>query len=175
MSARIRVFIASSLDGFIAGPGGDLSWLPEPEPPQDYGFAQHMADTAAILMGRTSYDVVKDFDPWPYDDTPVYVATTRPLDDPPVPTVHAISGEPLDLVAAVQAVHGDGGIYVDGGALIRSLLDAGLIDELVVTIIPIILGAGTPLFAGSARRHELELVHSEAYENGFVQVRYEPV
>lgn len=175
MPARIRVFIACSLDGFITGPGGDLSWLPPLEPQQDYGYAQHMADTAAILMGRTSYDVVKDFEPWPYDATPVYVATNRPLEDPPAPTVRAISGDPLDVVAAVQAEHGEGGIYVDGGALIRSLLDAGLIDELVVSIIPVILGAGTPLFAGAMRRHQLELVHSEAWENGLVQVRYDVV
>jgi dihydrofolate reductase len=173
MPGTVRVFIATSLDGFIAGPGDDLSWLPHPTPGEDYGYADHVARTAAILMGRRSYDAVAAFDgDWPYGDTPVFVATARPL-DPVAPTVHAVTGDTAaDLLAAVQAQVGDGGIYVDGGALIRSLLDAGLVDELVVTIVPVILGAGIPLFAGAAIRHELELVGSEEYDTGLVQLRY---
>ena len=172
MPGRIRVFIASSLDGFIAGPGDDLSWLPAPDQAQDYGYAEHMASTAAILMGRATYDVAAGFEgDWPYADTPVFVVTSRPL-EPPVATVHVITGTPLELVEQVQAVVGDGGIYVDGGTLIRSLLDAGLVDEVTVTLVPVVLGAGAPLFAGAVRRHELELLHAEAYDNGLVQVRY---
>jgi dihydrofolate reductase len=176
MSGHIRVFIACSLDGFIAGPDDDLSWLPGFTPDEDYGYAVHMADTAAILMGRSSYEVAKTFEgPWPYGDTPVFVATSRPLGDLPAPTVHAVSGDPVDLIAAVQAEVGDGGIYVDGGVLIRSVLDAGLIDQLTVTIVPVILGAGAPLFAGAVRRHELELQRSQAYGNGLVQLVYDVV
>lgn len=174
MPSTVRVFIATSLDGFIAGEDDDLSWLPHPEPGgEDYGYGEHMAQTAAILMGRRSYDVVAGFDgPWPYDDTPVFVATSRPL-EPAAPTVTAIQGETAaDLLAAVQAQVGSGGIYVDGGALIRSLLDAGLVDELTITVIPVILGRGLPLFAGAAFRHDLELLGSEDYENGLVQLRY---
>jgi dihydrofolate reductase len=172
MAGQIRVFIAMSLDGFIAGPGDDLSWLPAPSPIEDYGYEAHMAGTAAILMGRATYDVVAGFEPWPYDDTPVFVATTRPLDAPAAPTVRAISGEPLDLIAAVQAEIGEGGIYLDGGSLIRSVLDAGLVDELTITVVPIILGAGSPLFAGVIRRHELELLELDDFDNGLVQLRY---
>ncbi|MDQ8045581.1 MAG: dihydrofolate reductase family protein [Patulibacter sp.] len=174
MSGTIRVFIACSLDGFIAGEDGDLSWLPPFTPGQDYGYAEHMAQTAAILMGRASYDAVRQFDgPWPYEDTPVYVATSRPLGEPAAPTVKAVAGDPVDLVAAVQADIGDGGIYVDGGALIRSLLDAGLVDEMIVTVVPVILGRGAPLFAGTAVRHALTLVHAEAFDDGLVQLRYD--
>ncbi len=174
MAGQIRVFIACSLDGFIAGPSDDLSWLPAPDPAEDYGYAEHMAETAAILMGRTTYDVVRAFDgPWFYGDTPLFVATTRPLgDDVPVPSVQAISGDPVEMIAAVQEQVGDGGIYIDGGVLIRTVLDAGLIDELVVTVVPVILGEGSPLFAGVVRRHELELIHAEAYDTGLVQLRY---
>ncbi len=177
MPAAVRVFIACSLDGFIAGEDDDLSWLPHPEPGgEDYGYGEHMAQTAAILMGRRSYDVISAFDgEWPYGDTPVFVATSRPL-EPAAPTVQAVAGHSAaDLIAAVQAQVGDGGIYVDGGALIRSLLDAGLVDELTVTLIPVILGRGLPLFAGAAVRHQLELLGSDDYENGFVQVRYRVV
>lgn len=173
MAAIVRVFIATSLDGFIAGPDDDLSWLPHPTPAEDYGYAEHMASTAAILMGRRSYDVISAMEgDWPYGDTPVYVATTRPL-EPAAPTVRAVHGATAaDLLAAVQADIGDGGVYVDGGALIRSLLDEGLIDELVVTVIPVILGEGLPLFAGARVRHALELIGSEAYDDGLVQLRY---
>ncbi len=175
MPGQLRVFIATSLDGFIAGPDHDLSWLPVPEPGgEDYGFAAFMAETAAMLMGRATYDVVDGMegDEWFYGDTPVFVATSRPL-EPKQPTVRAISGEPVDLVAAVQAEVGDGNIYVDGGTLIRSLLDAGLVDQVIVTVVPVVLGAGFPLFAGVVRRHELELLGTEAYDNGLVQLRYD--
>ncbi|MBJ7472675.1 MAG: dihydrofolate reductase [Solirubrobacteraceae bacterium] len=174
MAGHISVFIACSLDGFIAGPDDDLSWLPEPDPAagDDFGYAAFMAGTAAIVMGRNTYDVVAGFDgDWPYGDTPVFVVTSRPL-DPKAPTVKAISGDPVDVVAAVQQEVGDGGIYVDGGSLIRSLLDAGLVDDLTVTVVPVILGAGAPLFAGVVRRHALELVSSDAHDNGLVQLRY---
>lgn len=174
MPTAVRVFIATSLDGFIAGEDDDLSWLPVPEPGgEDYGYGEHMRQTAAILMGRRSYDVIAGFDgEWPYGDTPVFVATSRPL-APVTDTVTAVSGESAaDVLAAVQEQIGDGGIYVDGGELIRSLLDAGLVDELTITVIPVILGRGLPLFAGAAFRHQLELTGSEDYENGFVQLRY---
>lgn len=174
MAGTVRVFIATSLDGFIAGEGDDLSWLPVPVPGgEDYGYGEHMADTAAILMGRRSYDMVAGWDgEWPYGDTPVFVATSRPL-EPAAPTVTALAGATAaDLVAAVQERVGAGGIYVDGGALIRSLLDEGLVDELVVTVVPVILGRGVPLFAGAAIRHQLELTGSQEYDRGMVQLRY---
>lgn len=174
MPSTVRVFIATSLDGFIAGEDDDLSWLPQPEAGgEDYGYGEHMAQTAAILMGRRSYDVISGFEgDWPYGDTPVFVATSRPL-EPAAPTVHAVRGaSAAELLAAVQQEVGDGGIYVDGGELIRSLLDAGLVDELTITLIPVVLGRGLPLLAGAAFRHQLQLIGSEGYDNGFVQVRY---
>ncbi len=172
MSSPVRVFIACSLDGFIAGPDDDLSWLPEPPEGEDFGYGAFMASTAALLMGRNSYDVVAAFDAWPYGETPVFVATTRPL-EPVAETVRAVSGDPAALLAAVRA-ETDGGIYLDGGALIRAFLDAGLVDELTVSVIPIVLGAGAPLFAGTARRHALALQDVTAMAGGLVQLRYRP-
>lgn len=177
MSSRIRVFIATSLDGFIAGPDDDLSWLPVPQPGgEDYGFAEHMANTQAILMGRGTYDVASTVEgAWPYGDTPVFVATSRPLPDDAAPSVRAISGSATELIAAVQAAVGDGGIYADGGRLIRQLLDAGLIDELTITVVPVILGEGASLFSGTAVRHGLELRGVQAFDDGLVQLRYDVV
>jgi dihydrofolate reductase len=169
----VRVFIACSLDGFIAGPDDDLSWLPEPDGTgEDYGYGSFLAGTAAILMGRATYEVAARFDHWPYGELPVFVATSRPL-DPVASTVRAVSGAPAELLATVRA-HGDGAVYLDGGALIRSFLDEGLIDELVVTVVGVILGSGVPLFAGTARRHALTLAAVTPYPSGLVQLRYVP-
>jgi dihydrofolate reductase len=119
----VRVFIASSLDGFIAGPGDDLSWLP-PDGGEEHGYDELMAATGAVLMGRTTYDVVVGFEgAWPFGKTPVFVATSRPL-DPAVPTVRPVAGDPARLLAAVRGVT-EGGVYLDGGVLIRQFLAAG--------------------------------------------------
>jgi dihydrofolate reductase len=175
MPGSVRVFIATSLDGFIAGEDDDLSWLPQPiEGGEDYGYAEFMEGTAALLMGRRTYDAVIGMagDQWFYGDTPVYVATSRPL-EATRSTVHAVSGETAaDLLAAVQAEIGDGDIYLDGGTLIRSFLDAGLLDQVIVTVIPVVLGKGLPLFAGANFRKVLELQSSDAFDDGLVQLRY---
>ena len=172
MAGSVRVFIACSLDGFIAGPDDDLSWLPGLDQGEDYGYGVFMAETAAILMGRSTYDVATRFDKWPYGETPVFVATSRSL-DPVVPTVRAIAGSPSELLDAVR-VYTDGAVYLDGGALIRAFLDENLVDELTVTVVGVILGAGVPLFAGTARPHSLRLTAAIPYPSGLVQLRYVP-
>lgn len=168
---RVRVFIACSLDGFIAGPNDDLSWLPGPSADTtDYGYSDFMREVGALLMGRNTYRVVEGFDgPWPYGDCPVLVATRRPL-TPKAPTVRAVLGPITDLVAQARATAGDKDVYLDGGDLIRQGLDAGLVDELIVSIVPTILGAGAPLFAGVHGRHALTLVSSHAFASGLVQL-----
>jgi dihydrofolate reductase len=169
----VRVFIACSLDGFIAGDDGDLSWLPGPDPSgEDYGYGAFMADTAAILMGRGTYDVAATFDLWPYGETPVFVATSHPL-ELATETVHAIDGSPAELLATVRG-RTSGAIYLDGGALIRAFIGDELIDELTITVVPVILGSGIPLFAGTAGRRRLRLLSATPYPSGLVQLRYEP-
>jgi dihydrofolate reductase len=124
-------------------------------------------------MGRSTYDVAAGFELWPYGTLPVLVATSRPL-DPVADTVVPVSGTPAELLEAVRR-QTDGHVYLDGGALIRSFLDAGLVDELVVTIVNVILGSGAPLFAGVARSQRLELTSATPYPNGLVQLRYAPI
>jgi dihydrofolate reductase len=216
MPGEAHVFIACSLDGFIAGPDDDLSWLTgpdsataegdgEPRPESggepgaesggepgaegggepgaeggadeerdDHGFSAFFAKVGALLMGRRTHDVVAGFDEWYYGDKPVLVATTRPLDNPAAPTVRAVSGTPEEMLAQAREAAGDKNVYVDGGRLIRSFLDAGLIDEMTVSVIPIILGEGIPLFAGVARRHKLELIEMSPSGGKLVQLRYRP-
>lgn len=171
MVGRVRVFIACSLDGFIAGPGDDLSWLPPPGD-DDFGHGAFMAAVGAILMGRRTYDVVTGFDAWPYGLVPLLVATTRAL-TPAVPSVRAVSGSIASLIHDALAAAGGRDVYIDGGDLIRQALDAGLLDELIVTLVPVILGEGLPLFAGAGRRHGLTLVEHRVAA-GLVQLTYRP-
>lgn len=179
MAGAVRVFMATSLDGFIEGPDGDLSWLPEPEPgddprepPPDYGYHAFIAQIGAMLMGRNSYDFVAGYDgPWPYGEMPMLVATHREL-EPAQPSVRAVSGTIAELVAEARAAAGDRDVYVDGGDLVRQALDAGFVESIVLTVVPVILGSGTPLFTGAQRR-QLRLVGCERFDDaGLVQLSY---
>ncbi|MCB0968445.1 MAG: dihydrofolate reductase [Ilumatobacter sp.] len=165
------MFIASSLDGFIAGPDDELDWLDFPD--IEDTFTPFFAEVGALLMGRRTYDVASGFDEWGYGDTPVLVATTRPLPDTH-PTVRAVTGSIDDMVAEAKRVAGDRDVYLDGGELVRQALDAELVDEMTVTMIPVVLGAGRPLFAGVGNRHELELQHHRDIGSGLVQLVYRP-
>ena len=170
------VYIGTSLDGFIAGPDHDLSWLPEPpaDSGEDHGWAAFIADIGCHLMGRGTYDVVAAMDvAWPYPERDTIIATHRPLDDPP-PRVYAAQGSIQDLVARARECAGGKDVYIDGGNLIRQALDAGLVDEMIVTQCPIVLGGGHALFAGTKQRHPLKLVSVRELTDGVVQVTYVP-
>lgn len=182
-TGRVRVYIASSIDGFIAGPDDDLSWLPgsdghgsveQTREEGAVGYDEFMANVGALLMGRRTYDVVCGFDgDWPYGDRPVLVATHRAL-DPEVDAVRAVDGTIAEMVAvALEAASGKD-VYLDGGALIRQALDASLIDELIVTMAPVVLGAGHALFAGVTRRHRMEIQSHHRFDGGMVQLRMRP-
>lgn len=173
---RVRVYIATSMDGFIAGPGDDLSWLPDPPEGsgEDYGWGAFIADIGALLMGRGTYDAVQGMGvDWPFPDHDTLVATNRPLPDPP-PRVEAVGGNIADLVTTARARAGGGDVYIDGGKLIRQALDAGLVDEVTVTLVPVVLGAGHPLFAGAAGRHRFSLVSHRPLPGGLVQLTWVP-
>jgi len=185
---RVRVYIASSLDGFIAGPHDDIAWLDAPRPawapmaappwastaPDAVGYDEFMADVGAILMGRRTYDVVAAMDvEWPYGDVPVIVATGRPL-EPEAPSVTTASAPIDNLVAEAREAARGKDVYVDGGSIIRQALDAGLIDELIVTLHPTLLGAGHPLFAGVESRHHITVRDVRRYGDGLVQLTLTP-
>ncbi len=170
---RVRVFCATSLDGFIAGEGDDLSWLPPPDPSgDDGGFGALLAEVGALLMGRRTYDAVAGFGgPWPYGELPVLVATSRPLASA-VPTVRAIGGDIHALIDEALRVAAGRDVYLDGGTLSRAALDAGRVDAVTVTVIPVVLGRGLPLFAGCRERRELRLVGTRRFGPGAVQLHY---
>lgn len=179
--SRVRVFIACSLDGFIAGPNDDIAWLqpseeagPDDAKPAEDTFTPFLTEVGAMLMGRRTFDVVAGFEgEWPYGDLPILVATKRPL-QAAQESVQAIGGSLENMVDAAKATAGDGDVYLDGGSLIRSALDEGLIDEMTITMIPIILGSGLPLFAGVSKRHDLEFLGGRSIGGGLMELRYRP-
>ncbi|MEM1024244.1 MAG: GNAT family N-acetyltransferase [Myxococcota bacterium] len=174
---RTRVYLATSLDGFISGPEHDLSWLPEEVgvPSGDaLDFESFDQQFGAILMGRTTFDVASGLDsPWPHSRKPVLVATNRTLKTD-IPNVRAERGAIQELVGrGLEAADGRD-LYLDGGALVRAGLDAGLVDELVLTLIPCVLGGGSPLFTASTLRSDFELTGSGRLGESLVQVLLRP-
>ncbi len=188
--SRVLVYCAMSLDGFIAGPRDDIAWLEAPRPawaPMADGrwadasvdgidYDDFFSGIGAMLMGRRTFDVVHSMGQWFYGDTPVIVATGRPLptDANMPPTVAAGSAPIANLVAEAKEAAGDKDVYLDGGSLIRQALDAELVDEMIVTLHPTILGAGHPLFAGVDRRHMVTVSEVRRFGEGMVQLRMRP-
>lgn len=161
---RVRVYMATSLDGFIAADDHGLDWLDQPVPAETDAltFDGFLTQVGAMMMGRTTFDVVSKMGPWPYGDVPVHVPTHRALNDAP-PTVQAVAG-PIDALLddALEAANGRD-LYLDGGALVRQALDAGRVDELTLTIIPLILGSGVRLFDTSPARQAFVFQPPRAY------------
>lgn len=179
-NVRCSVFIATSVDGFIAKPDGDVEWLHRPEydvpDTDDFGYSEYIATVDAVVMGRKSYEKVLTFPGWAYDGTPVYVLSSRAIDVPNElrSKVTVMEGAPYDVVGRLAAV-GKRHLYIDGGATIQSFLQARLIHELTITRIPVLLGQGISLFGTNGPEMQLRLVRTKEFPNGFVQVKYEVV
>jgi len=179
-TSRVRVYIATSLDGFIAGEGDDLSWLPTPEPdeaidPGALTYETFMADVGALLMGRRTYDVVRGFDAWPYGDRPVLVASHRDLDHDAPCGARRVDGPIAAIVAEAREAAAGRDVYLDGGVMIRQACAANLVDDLVITMVPVALGKGQSLFAGLEQRYGMQLVDVALFPGGMVQLRLVPV
>jgi dihydrofolate reductase len=166
--ARCSVFLATSVDGYIARRDGALDWL-ERFHGHDHGYAAFFASIDTIVVGRGTYDTVLGFGEWPYHGKRVVVMTHRPgVADHD----ERFTSEPPHEVVAGLSRDGARRIYVDGGNVIRQFLAAGLIDDLTISVVPIVLGAGIRLFAGDEGEHALVLDSSESWPNGLVQLRY---
>lgn len=177
MTARAAVFIATSLDGFIARSDGSIDWLEQANAAvpagEDCGYQAFMADIDAIVMGRHTFEQVAGFDPWPYEAKPVFVLSSGALAIPVRLAGRAFpaGAAPAELAKRLGA-QGLRRLYVDGGRTIRSFLAADLVDRLTITVIPLLLGQGRPLFDGTARGARLALESSVRYPFGFVQSTY---
>jgi dihydrofolate reductase len=168
---KASVFIGTSLDGFIARANGDLDFLP-PGGGEPHGYDEFMATVDALVIGRKTFEAVLTFDAWPYGEKPVFVLSTRPLARAPLgAVVERMSGAPDDI-ASQLAARGIRHIYVDGGITIQRFLQAGLIQRLIITRVPVLIGAGIPLFGALKRDITLEHVATRQYASGLVQSDY---
>jgi dihydrofolate reductase len=169
---KASVFVGTSLDGFIARTNGSFDFLPTGggEP---HGYDEFIATVDAIVMGRNTFEVVAGFPSWPYGKKPVFVLSTRALATvPPGAVVERMSGAPAEIVSQLS-VRGIRHIYVDGGITIQRFLRARLIQHIIITRVPVIIGNGIPLFGGTLRDILLKHVATRQYASGLVQSEYE--
>jgi dihydrofolate reductase len=175
-----HVFIATSLDGFIARPDGRLDWLidtpkgPKKPEGEDFGYGAFLAAMDGLVMGRGTFEAVRDFDPWPYEK-PVVVLSAA-LRDADIPDrlrgrLSLDRGTPAEVMGRL-AGKGWRRAYVDGGATIRQFLAAGQIAEIVVSRLPVLIGAGLPLFGPEGQDRWLTHAETRSYPGGLVQSRY---
>ena len=172
---KASVFIGTSVDGFIARPDGALDFLPvgggEP-----HGYDEFIANVDALVIGRNTFETVLQFPEWPYGGKRVVVLSSRPLDLSAVRKgrVEQMGGSPAEIVAKLEAT-GVRHIYVDGGVTIQRFLRAGLIQRLIITRVPVLIGAGIPLFGALGGDVHLRHINTKSYASGFVKTEYEVV
>jgi dihydrofolate reductase len=169
----VSVFVGTSVDGFIARPNGDLDWLPA-DGGEPHGYEEFIASVDALVIGRKSFEKVLTFDAWPYGDKRVVVLSTRPVDVSAVRggVVEQMAGTPAEIVSRL-AERGAQHLYVDGGITIQRFLRAGLIDRLIVTRVPVLIGEGIPLFGTLPRDVRLRHVATRTYPSGLVSSEYQ--
>ncbi len=172
---KLSLFIAMSLDGYIAKPNDDLSFLKIVEKEgEDYGYEDFTSQIDTIIIGRKTYDyVLKEIGPSHYDNgqRDVYVITRT--ERPKVGRTVFYTGDIAELIKHLKSEEGKN-IYCDGGAeIVNELLKDHLIDEFTISIIPILLGSGTKLFKDGRPEQVLEFITAKTFETGLVQLKYE--
>ena len=169
----LTLFIASSLDHYIARPDGAIDWLHYPEfevPDEDYGYHAFIESIDTTLMGRVTYDVLMGFDvPFPYPDKTNYVFT-RSTGHTDTEQVQFISRDVVPFVRGLKQQSGKGIWLIGGGKLNAALMLAGLVDQIILTILPVVLGEGIPLFTPHAKETRFDLQKSHTYDSGMVQL-----
>ena len=167
-------YVAASLDAFIAPPDGSVDWLsPFEVEGEDYGYAEFYASIDAVLLGSRTYEQSRTFGQWPYSEKPCWVFSKRSL-DVPNSEVTVTSQSPIQVLAEMQSRGLKRVWLVGGGQLAASFRAEGLFTEYIVSIIPVTLGNGVPLFTLSKNHEILKLIASQQYPNGVVQLRYKP-
>jgi dihydrofolate reductase len=178
MNRKLILYISSSLDGYIAKPGNDLSFLDAVQKEgEDYGYTAFTSQVDTVIMGRKTFDwVFKAINNVPHPEKETYIITRTARE--PIGSTQFYTGDVAELVRELKARpqrEGESGsvIYCDGGAqLANTLYREGLMDEIIVSVIPVLLGGGVRLFEEGIPERQLELIGSTAYETGLVQVRY---
>ena len=170
----LYAYIGHSIDGYIADKNGGIDWLNEiPNPNNDdFGFAEFMGKVDAIVMGRNTFEMVQSFGMWPYTK-PVYVISSRlkTLSEEYSGKAKILNLKPAQIIEKLREI-GHTDLYIDGGALIQSFLSEDLMDELIITAIPILLGGGVSLFGDLPKPMKFKLKKSEVLLNSLVKNHY---
>lgn len=168
---KISIYIASSIDGYIARKDGNLDWLHYGHTgDEDYGFKKFTSSIDAVVMGRNTYEVVAGFDEWAYKDKRVIVLSntlTKVRTE-----AELFSGQLPDLLTKLHTENIKH-IWVDGGITVSRFLEAGLVDDITISVIAMVLGSGIPLFSTMNREHKCRLISTQSYPSGLVQLKYE--
>lgn len=179
-----QYFLAQSLDGYLAEADGSLRWLTEfpapPGMPEDAetpldAYDAFYAGVGAVAMGSTTYEFLLEHSPdsWPYAGKPTWVFTSRELANDYDPEINFVSGPVGAFHEQMVAAAGARNVYLVGGGLLASQFAAeGLLDELIVTIVPVVLGAGLPTFATRLDETSLRSIGARTFANGMVELRY---
>lgn len=166
----IRLYIAQSLDGYIARPDGGIDWL-RPFDDVDYGYNAFIRDIGTVVIGRKSYDVARSFGDWPYKTMRSLVITSSPLADAP-PNVTRVGADIARLATALRAA-GAKDTWIMGGAMtINAFLAAGAVDRIDLFTIPVLLGDGVRLFVEGRPETPLKFLGSQVYDKGLARLSY---
>lgn len=171
---NLVLYIATSLDNYIARPNGDTSWLHHSDfevAGEDYGYKKFYDSIDTTLMGHNTYKVIQDFDiPFPYTEKTNYVFSRHPQKDSS--DVQFVSNEVIRFIQELKKQEGKD-IWLIGGSQINSIFyEHGLIDKMILTIMPIVLGKGIPLFNGVVHESKFNLENLEQFKTGVVQLTY---
>lgn len=160
-----------SIDGYIARKNGGLDWLEYGHiGDEDYGFKKFIDSVDALVLGRNTYEVVSGFDKWPYEGKKVIVLSNT-LNEVRK-EAELFSGQLTDLAFMLHS-EGIKRVWVDGGITVSKFLEAGLVDDITISVITMILGSGIPLFSTMNREHKCRLISTQSYPSGLVQLKYE--
>jgi len=170
--ANIILYIACSFDGYIARGDGNIEWLSRVDSEsQDYGYQKFYDSVDALIMGRKTYQQVLGFGKWPYAGKPCYVLS-RNLLQSPLPEVVVSSEDPATLMTTFSE-KGPNRVWLVGGAdILKTFLNQDMVDEIIVSYIPLLLGDGIPLFQPGIPERKLTLLSTETFPNGLLQVHY---
>jgi dihydrofolate reductase len=171
------VFVGTSLDGFIARPNGDFDFLP-PDGGEPHGYEEFIASVDAIVMGRNTFETVLKLGAWPYGNKRVVVLSSRPLSSSPNDffaaggaVVEQMAGPPEQIVSQLAA-SGAHHLYIDGGITVQQFLRAGLIQRLIITRVPVLIGEDIPLFGTLPHDVRLRHITTRQYPSGLVSSEY---
>jgi len=169
----VSVFVGTSVDGFIARPSGELDFLP-PDGGEPHGYNEFIAGIDALVIGRKTFETVLAFESWPYGKKRVVVLSSRPLDLSAAKgaVIEQMAGSPAEIVAKLAAT-GAHHLYIDGGITIQGFLRAGLIQRLIITRVPVLIGEGIPLFGTLPHDIQLRHVSTQHYKSGLVKSEYQ--